>query len=63
MENKLDSVWFWAKVSGMCRSIVGGIGADGKVWLSEDERAMLERLGEISPSDAVNLCSGWRAER
>ena len=55
----MNNIWFWAKVAGMCASIVSGIGEDGKVWISEDERAMLERLADIKPSDAVNLCKGW----
>lgn len=59
MENNLNNVWFWAKVAGLCSAMLGGIDENGKVWLSDDELAMLKTLSEIKPKDAVNLCRGW----
>lgn len=57
MRNEIKDVWFWAKVSGMCKSITEWSDEnDGQVWLSEDEREMLRTLSKIGPAEAVELC-------
>lgn len=53
--NELNDVWFWAKVAGMCASIVGSVKEDGTVWLSNDEKEMLKTLSEIGPREAIKL--------
>ena len=53
--NELNDVWFWAKVAGMCASIVGSVKEDGTVWLSKDEQDMLRILSEIGPREAIKL--------
>ncbi len=54
--NDLNAVWFWAKVSGMCKSIVEWAEKDdGRVFLGADEREMLRVLSEIGPREAIKL--------
>jgi hypothetical protein len=58
MFNELNDVWFWAKVSGMCKSITEWSDKnDGQVWLSEDEREMLRTLSKIGPREAIKLAN------
>jgi hypothetical protein len=55
MFNDINDIWFWAKVAGTCSSMLNGIGQDGKVWLSEDDREVLKVLSEIGPKEAIKL--------
>jgi len=57
MFNDLNDVWFWAKVAGLCSSMLNNIDENGKVWLTEDERAMLKTLSEIGPAEAMKLAN------
>lgn len=56
MRNDLNDVWFWAKVAGICASIVDwSEGHDGIVYLGDDERETLRALSEIGPREAIKL--------
>lgn len=55
MFKELNDVWFWAKVAGLSSAMLAGIDENGKVWLSEDDKEMLNVLSEIRPSDAIKL--------
>jgi len=37
--------------------MLNNIDENGKVWLTEDERAMLKTLSEIGPAEAMKLAN------
>ena len=55
MFDELNDVWFWAKVAGLSKALLGSVDAHGRVWLSEEDKEMLTVLSEIGPKDAIKL--------